>query len=64
MTPEIMTSEMEDLTFTTVYSDTAMVFTFAIEIDGVATPEKMLRVAAAMESVVEAIRREVGAGHA
>lgn len=61
MEPEIMTTVCDDLTFTTVYTPTAMTFTFAMDIDGAATPAKTLRVAEAMESVAEAIRREVEA---
>lgn len=60
MEPEILTTVMGDLTFTTVYTPSAMTFTFAMEVNGTASPSKTLRVADAMASVAEAIRREVG----
>ena len=61
MKPSIMTSELGDLTFTTVLTTTAMTFTFSMEIDGDITPFKAFRLADAMETVAETYRREAEA---
>lgn len=61
MKPEIITTEKDDLRFTTVCSDTAIVFTFEVAIDGDASPSKVNRVADALEVVASSLRRETEA---
>lgn len=61
MNPSVMSSELGDLTFTTVFTSTAMTLTFSMEIDGDITPFKAFRLADAMETVAETYRREAEA---